>query len=126
MNYELYHHGVKGMRWGVRRYQNADGTQIDSKKEAKREYKSSMKRIRQAHRELDKTRNAYGNTFRKDSVVSQNYIKSLSQAKSDLKNKKITKSEFKSMEKELRKQKYYESEKAEYAAVIGHYYLRKA
>lgn len=29
---ELYHHGVKGQKWGVRRYQNADGTLTDAGK----------------------------------------------------------------------------------------------
>ena len=32
MRNELYHHGIKGMRWGVRRYQNPDGSLTDNGK----------------------------------------------------------------------------------------------
>lgn len=31
-NYELVHYGIKGMRWGLRRYQNPDGTLTDKGK----------------------------------------------------------------------------------------------
>lgn len=29
---EIYHHGIKGMRWGIRRYQNKDGSLTPSGK----------------------------------------------------------------------------------------------
>ena len=32
MNNELYHHGIKGMKWGIRRYQNSDGSLTPSGK----------------------------------------------------------------------------------------------
>ena len=41
-DYELYHHGIKGMKWGVRRYQNKDGrlTNAGKIKYAEESYKN--------------------------------------------------------------------------------------
>ena len=38
---ELYHHGVKGQKWGVRRYQNTDGSLKKSAKGRYGEYPSN-------------------------------------------------------------------------------------
>lgn len=40
-NIELYHHGVKGQKWGVRRYQNKDGTRTAAGKQHQRELNGS-------------------------------------------------------------------------------------
>ena len=34
---ELYHHGIKGMRWGIRRYQKEDGSLTPAGKKRKSE-----------------------------------------------------------------------------------------
>ena len=60
---ELYHHGIKGQKWGYRRYQNEDGTLTEAGKErygvgangemsstGKRQFKIDQQAIRGQHR----------------------------------------------------------------------------
>lgn len=71
MEYELYHHGILGMHWGIRRYQNKDGTWTEA---GKRRYgsgngdkqnnnaqvvKSKSSTINKADKKVKKAENAY-------------------------------------------------------------------
>lgn len=48
-NVELTHWGIKGMRWGVRRYQNRDGTLTNR---GKKRYNSEMEKLKTEERIL--------------------------------------------------------------------------
>lgn len=104
---ELYHHGVKGQKWGVRRYQNPDGSLTAAGKK-KREYQSTGIRsaiARAQNNKIDKG-------FEKWKEGSQNRANAIDLGKvanqkrlvyeADKKNKQA-KSDFKQANKEYKK-----------------------
>lgn len=57
---ELYHHGIKGQKWGVRRYQNADGTLTEAGKKRHAKLDKKIEKL-----EKKRERNQRNRTARK-------------------------------------------------------------
>ena len=68
MENELYHHGVKGQKWGVRRYQNSDGSLTDNGK--KRVAKLSAK-INKADKKAIESFNSSKKHFQDKKIFSK-------------------------------------------------------
>ena len=64
---ELYHHGIKGMRWGIRRYQNDDGTYTEAG--LKRLHKKDVKWAKRNYKKL------YGQVYKRSKHEMNTFVK---------------------------------------------------
>ena len=69
-NYELYHFGILGMKWGIRRFQNEDGTLTPAGKERYRTDRNFHDRV-YVQSKLSKRNNEYDDAISKE----HDYIK---------------------------------------------------
>lgn len=100
MNNELYHHGVRGQKWGVRRYQNADGSLT---KAGERRYGTTdnYKKVQEAKAQAEARKKAAKANARTSAEVAKYNAKNQKTDFTEAKPK-VTKKSIKSMsDKEL-------------------------
>ena len=90
----IYHHGRKGMKWGVRRYQNPDGTLTEA---GRKRINSSMssnkihKRLKKAIRNARGSQNGQANRFMVNTPIGKNSRKLIEQDKENRKRYEASK-----------------------------------
>ena len=60
-NYYLCHHGIKGMKWGVRRYQNKDGSYTAAGKKRRQSYEDKVRQKMKAYDKANPQRSTKDN-----------------------------------------------------------------
>lgn len=107
---ELYHHGVKGMKWGVRRYQNPDGSLTAKGKQRLATYKKmELKRLNRTYniKKLDRKRTKleekYGSSDdpkKQQKITAAKYTQLKAEGMKYLESKAIRNMTFKDMKAE--------------------------
>lgn len=79
----LMHYGIKGQRWGVRRYQNSDGTRTPAgKAREKKAYDKGLKEGQEAAKNRKKTSSDSSKSSSYEKKTNNNFDKSTNKLKS--------------------------------------------
>lgn len=81
MKDSLMHHGVKGMKWGVRRYQNADGTRTEAGRQ-REIYRQRTKRAGETKADVDRIISTMSNSDKEKLAIDKDGYLSFEQGSS--------------------------------------------